>query len=98
LTRKIDFDPSIVLKEVPNKKHFSWLREGLVVTSLVGSWASFFFKREADKHYDRYLRTADPAEMHRSFKKTEDFDRYAEIAIGISIISVGTYLYLLITD
>jgi len=98
LKRKDDINQTLVFRAVPDKKHISWLREGLVVTSLVSSWASFFFKREADKNYEKYLRTADPFQMVTSFRKTQDFDRYAEIALGVSLVSLGTYLFLLLID
>jgi hypothetical protein len=87
-----------VLKSGPEKSHFKWYREGLIVTSVVSSWASFFYKRKADEYYDRYMHTADPFQMVMSFRRTQDFDRYADIALGISLVSLGIYLFILIID
>lgn len=87
-----------VLKSGPESNHFRWYREGLIVTSVVSSWASFFYKRRADEYYDRYLHTADPFQMVTSYRRTQDFDRYADIALGISLVSLGIYLFILIID
>ena len=80
------------------KSNLKWIEEGLILTSLLSSWTSFFFKREADKSYEKYLNSANPQKMEDYFNKAENFDTYAEIAIGVSIVSLGTYLYILLTD
>ena len=87
-----------VLKSGLNNNDFKWYKEGLIVTSVVSSWASFFCKRKADDYYDHYMHTADPLQMETSFRKTQDFDRYADIALGISLVSLGVYLFTLIID
>jgi len=90
--------PNPVLNANLEKNNFNWLKEGLVVTSLLSSWASFYFKREADKNYDKYLHSADPQMMQYYFNRTGDFDKYSEIAIGVSVVALGTYIYILISD
>lgn len=87
-----------VFKTGIENKSLRWVEEGLILTSLITSWTSFFFKREADKSYIKYQNTASPQQMDKYFNRAENFDRYAEIAIGVSIVSLGTYLYLLLTD
>ena len=76
----------------------SWFKEGFVVVSLVSSWAAFYFKREADKNYSKYLREGNPVLMNQYFDKTNRFDTYSDISISISVASLGTYMYFLIFD
>ena len=87
-----------VFKAGVEKDSFRWSREGLVITTLTTSWLAFFLKREADKNYDKYLRAADPNRLSTYYDRTRAFDRYAEIAVGVSIVSLGTYFYLLLTE
>jgi hypothetical protein len=93
-----DRKQSHVLKMKDSQNQIKWYREGLVVTSLLSSWASFYFKREADKSYAKYQRASDSREMIALYAETERFDRISEIAIGVSAITLGTYLYLLLLD
>jgi hypothetical protein len=87
-----------VLKKNNNENRLKWLREGLIITSLAGSWLSFIFKREADANYKKYLQSARPEDMKKYYDRTVTFDHYAEITVGISLVSLGGYFYLLITD
>ncbi len=73
-----------------------WYREGLIVTSLAASWASFYYKREADKYYAQYQRSSDSREMIAMYSKTKKYDQWSEIAIAVSAVTLGTYLYLLL--
>jgi hypothetical protein len=98
LNRLDNYEHLTVLKSGAENNHFRWYREGLIVTSVVSSWASFFFKKRADLNYNRYLRTAEPVQMVTSFRRTQDFDRYAEIALGVSLVSLGIYFFILIID
>ena len=68
----------------------------LVVVSLASSWASFYFKREADKYYNQYQRASDSRDMISLYSKTERYDRMSEIAIAVSAVTLGTYLYILL--
>jgi hypothetical protein len=79
-----------------NENSIKWYREGLIVVSLASSWASFYFKREADKSYSRYQRASDSSDMISLYASTERYDRMSEIAIAVSAVSLGTYLYLLL--
>lgn len=87
-----------VFREGIDKDQFRWNREGLVITTLATSWLAFFLKREADKNYDKYLRAADPDRLSTYYDRTRTFDRYAEITVGVSILSLGTYFYFLLTE
>jgi len=79
-----------------NENTIKWYREGLVVVSLASSWASFYFKREADKYYTQYRRASDSRDMISLYSKTENYDRMSDIAIAVSAVTLGTYLYLLL--
>ena len=43
-----------------SRNTITWYREGLVVTSLISSWASFYYKRQADQAYSKYQVTRFP--------------------------------------
>jgi hypothetical protein len=75
-----------------------WLHEGLVITSLAGSWLSFLFKRQADANYNKYLHTARPNDLKKYYDRTVRFDRYTEISMGISLVALGGYIYTLLTE
>jgi hypothetical protein len=81
-----------------NQYQIKWYREGLVVTSLVASWASFYYKREADKYYNQYQRSSDSREMIALYSKTNRYDTMSEIAIAVSATTLGTYLFLLLIN
>ncbi len=81
-----------------NQYQIKWYREGLIVTSLAASWASFYYKREADKYYAQYQRSSDSRDMIALYSKTQRYDRMSEIAIAISATTLGTYLFLLLIN
>jgi hypothetical protein len=98
LKPKDNFPERIVYKSSLKSGGFRWSREGLIVASLATSWLSFYFKREADRNYDKYLRASDPGKMETYYDRTSNLDAYAEISVGISVLSLGTYFYFLLTD
>ncbi len=75
-----------------------WYREGLVVSSLVASWASFYYKRQADQSYAKYQVTSDSRRRFAYWNQTRQYDTFAEIAIGVSVATLGTYFFLLLID
>jgi hypothetical protein len=76
----------------------NWFRESLVLTSFVSSWAAFLFKRKADSMYNQYEHASMPSSIDYFYSETEKYDHYSDVAIGVSAVSLGIYLYLLITD
>jgi hypothetical protein len=95
----IEEDRHLKVARLPgNPNHLKWYREGLIVTSLLSSWASFYFKGRADDAYDRYQRASDSRQIEELFNKTKKYDTIAEIAIAISVTTLGTYFYLLLTE
>ena len=87
---------SVILSD--NDSQLKWYREGLVVTSLLSSWASYFLKREADQTYQRYQRASDSREMIALYSQTKHYDTLSEIAIVVSATTLATYFYMLVTD
>jgi len=81
-----------------NQYKIKWYREGLIVTSLAASWASFYYKREADRYYAQYQRSSDSRDMIALYSKTEQYDTMAEIAITVAATTLGTYLFLLLIN
>ncbi len=95
----IEADRHLKVARLPdNHNHLKWYREGLIVTSLLSSWASFYFKGRADDAYDKYQRASDSHKIELLFNKTKRYDTVAEIAIAISVTTLGTYFYLLLTE
>jgi len=76
----------------------NWLRESLVLTSFVSSWAAFFFKRKADDLYMQYQGASVPARIEYLYHETQKYDRYSEVALGISAVSLGVYIFILVTE
>lgn len=76
----------------------NWFRESLVLTSFVGSWTAFLFKRKADSMYGQYERASIPSSIDYFYDETEKYDHYSDVALGVSAVSLGIYLFLLITD
>ena len=89
---------SPVLKGKQDKTYICWKREGLLICSILTAWGSFLFKREADHYYDKYEKTTNTQLIDKYYNRTRNYDHYAEISLGVSIISLGTYFYLLIKD
>jgi hypothetical protein len=85
--------------QTPDNQHrLKWLDEGLIITSLSASWLSFLFKRKADTYYEKYLRSARPAEISKYYDRTLRFDRYAEISFTVSLLALGGYFYILLKE
>lgn len=88
----------IVVSPALDNSQAAWYKEGFVAVSLISSWAAFYFKREADKYYNKYSQVGDIAFMNRYYDKTKKFDTYSDISISVSIACLGTYMYFLIFD
>jgi hypothetical protein len=82
----------------PSQGGLKWYREGLVVTSLIASWTSFYYKRQADQAHARYLVTSDSRKRFALWNQTRQYDTFSEIAIGVSVATLGTYFFLLLID
>jgi hypothetical protein len=89
---------SRVTRMKDNQYQIKWYREGLIVTSLAASWASFYYKRQADEAYAKYQRASDSRDMVALYTKTQRYDQMAEIAIAVSATTLGTYLFLLLIN
>ena len=87
-----------VARIAENRNSIKWYREGLVVTSLISSWAAFYYKRQADQSYLKYQVTSDSRRRCALWNQTRQYDTFAEIAIGVSATTLGTYFFLLLID
>jgi hypothetical protein len=77
----------------PRQHGHAWAYVSLAAgAGLVG--ASFAFSRHADRIYDDYLGTTDPAEIDRLYDRTVRFDRLSTGALlsGEALIALGLYL------
>jgi hypothetical protein len=97
--RPAENDPQLhVAKVSESQGGLKWYREGLVVTSLIASWTSFYYKRQADQAHARYLVTSDSRKRFALWNQTRQYDTFSEIAIGVSVATLGTYFFLLLID
>jgi hypothetical protein len=95
----LENDIQLKVARISNSQNqLKWYREGLVVTSLIASWASFYYKRQADQTYAKYQVTSDSRQRFALWRQTRQYDTYAEIAIGVSVATLGTYFFLLLID
>jgi len=76
----------------------NWFREGLILTSFLSSWGGFMFKKKADQNYTRYLSSSFPPLTQQYYDEAQKFDRYSEIAIGVSITALSIYMIILIME
>jgi hypothetical protein len=76
----------------------NWFRESLILTSFISSWTAFMFKRKADQNYASYLASSNPFMMDRYYNEAQKFDRYTEVAIGVSVAALTVYMIWLITE
>lgn len=68
----------------------------LLAISIATNWASFYFKNVADNNFERYQQTADPRLMDHYWKQTQKYDRFSEIALGVSVASLAGLIYFVI--
>jgi len=77
-------------------KKYTKTKFALLATTVVSHWASFYFKNQADKEFQKYLTSADPDEMKKHQDRTKQFDRLSEVALGISFTSLAGLIYLVV--
>ncbi|MCD6374890.1 MAG: hypothetical protein J7L94_05145 [Caldisericaceae bacterium] len=93
-------------KYIPLKsQHFSkrqkikrYLKPGLATLALLSNWGSFYLKRVADDYYERYQHTSNLRQINYYYHKTQQFDQWSNVLLGVSVISISVYLYLLLSD
>lgn len=68
----------------------------LLAITAATHWASFYFKNVADSNYDKYRRTADPQQREQFWNRTQKFDRFSEISLGVSYASLAGLIYMII--
>lgn len=75
-----------------------YLKPGLVVTAITTNWLSFYLKRKADDYYDKYQSSSEVSRINHYYDKTEQFDMYSSVLLGVSTAATASFLYLLLTD
>ena len=83
-----------LLKIVPQNNRAA--KFTLMATTLFSHWAAFLLKRKADTYHEKYQRTAQPDEILRYWNQTRKYDRYSDIALATSYISLSAFIYLVI--
>jgi len=68
----------------------------LLAFTVVSHWAAFYFKNIADRHYEKYLHTANPKLIRENWNKTRKYDRLSDISLGMSYVSLTGLIYMVI--
>lgn len=76
----------------------SLLKPGLIFSTIVFNWSSFYLKRRADDYYRDYRRTSAIKRMNSFYKKTALYDKLSAAALGVAAASLSAFLYILWTD
>jgi len=71
-------------------------RKALIFTglTLASGVAAILLNGKADDYYDKYLQAGDPQARERFFDRTETYDTYSSIAMGLFQVNLGISLYL----
>ncbi|MCB0283126.1 MAG: hypothetical protein KDF60_11150 [Calditrichaeota bacterium] len=94
-TKPIVFSDAAVTSQ--NEKNIS-VKTTLIVSAIAANWFSFYLKRRADNYYDKYQSASDLSRINNYYNKTEQYDNFSEIMLGISTVALGTYIYLLLSE
>lgn len=76
----------------------SMLKPGLIFSTIVFNWSSFYLKRRADDYYRDYRRTSSIRRMNNFYKKTALYDKLSAAALGVAAASLSAFFYILWTD
>ncbi len=79
-----------------SEKIKKYLKPGLATLAIMSNWGSFYLKRVADDYYDRYRSTSNLHEINYYYRKTQQFDQWSNVLLGVSVVSISVYLYLLL--
>ncbi len=90
----------IPLHFTQEKSHFlkQSVKPGLATLAVLSNWTSFYLKRKADDYYRDYQRASDLKKINKFYAKTQNFDAFSNIMLGVSAASLSTFLYLMITE
>lgn len=61
--------------------------------AVAAHWLAFYFKNIADDNYIKYTRTSNPQLMEKYWDKTQKYDRFSEISLGISYAFLSGLIY-----
>jgi hypothetical protein len=78
------------------KKKHTKTKFVLLATTVAAHWASFYFKNKADDEFEKYLLTAEPGQMDTFLSNTQRYDRFSEIALGVSFASLAGLIYMVV--
>jgi len=87
-----------VARLAENRNSLKWYREGLIVTSLISSWAAFYYKRQADQAHLKFLTAPDSRRRFVLWNHTRQYDSFSEISIAVAVSTLSTYIFLLLID
>ena len=68
----------------------------LLALTVVAQWGAFYLKNTADKNFDKYRESADPALQKKYWDNTQRYDRLSEITLGTSYVSLAGLIYLVV--
>ena len=87
------------LKEGWNRRSLrlkkQWIAVGCVAAILSGV-AGYYFKKRADRAYEKYLHSGHPDEMERHFNNAVTYDKLTGVFYGLGEVSFGISLFFFI--
>ncbi len=72
------------------QRKLAWISGGV---SILAGTAAVLFKKQADRAYADYQKTANPDRMQRYLAEAEKYDRYSNITFGVFQVSFGLGFY-----
>ena len=65
----------------------------LLTGTVITHWFAFYFKNVADDNFEKYERTGNQYLMSKYWDKTQRYDRYSDISLGVSYIFLSGLIY-----
>ncbi len=90
-----------LLPEPPRKPPLirrRWFQLALIGTGAALTGTSAILRRQADRWYDRYLGSSDPAAIERFYDRTAHYDRLAGASLGSGQALLTAGIFLLVTS
>jgi hypothetical protein len=85
-------------KYVPAYENSSTLKNTLILTAIATNWLSFYLKRQADDYYDKYRAGSNLKKINNYYDKTQQFDTFSGVMLGVSAAALSTYIYLTLSE
>jgi len=91
--------PIVIATKVPSRSRFrKYSKPVLAATAISTNWLSFYLKRKADGYYDKYEGSSNSSKIKHFYDRTEQYDLYSSLMLGVSTAATAAFFYYLISD